>query len=163
MNKNKILFSAIILLALFGLTWFSKPAPSETGATSSGGALAAIETYYDFGEISMKDGNVEKMFRIENRTNEDITLERVTTSCMCTRAFIEGGPENKGPFGMPGHSGIVPKASELIKAGEFRDIRVIFDPNAHGPAGIGLIERVVYLEESSGARTELEFRAVVKP
>ena len=63
---------------------------------------------------------------------------------------------------MPGHGGSVPKVNDTIKAGETREIEVVFDPNAHGPAGVGLIERVVRLEY--GEKTlELNIKAVVTP
>jgi len=52
--------------------------------------------------------------------------------------------------------------NDTIKAGETREIEVVFDPNAHGPAGVGLIERVVRLEY--GEKTlELNIKAVVTP
>ena len=63
---------------------------------------------------------------------------------------------------MPG-MGRVPPANERIKAGESRIIRIVYDPNAHGPAGVGRIEREIYLEDDAGAQTILKFEATVTP
>jgi hypothetical protein len=57
----------------------------------------------------------------------------------------------------------VPKANELIKAGSSLDIEVVYDPAAHGPAGVGAVDRFVYLTEPNGGTLELEIKAVVTP
>ena len=147
------------------MAWAAPNKPATTGAPSviqNTTALTAAETIYDFGAISMKNGDVARSFRITNPTATDIELKTVVTSCMCTKAYIEGGASTKGPFGMPG-MGFVPPADELIKAGESRDIKVVYDPNAHGPAGVGAIDRFVTLTDASGGTLELEIKAMVTP
>ena len=64
---------------------------------------------------------------------------------------------------MPGHSGFVPKANEVVKSGGTLDIEIVYDPNAHGPAGVGSIDRFVYLEDSDGGKLQFEIRANVTP
>ena len=54
-------------------------------------------------------------------------------------------------------------ANEIIKAGESRKIRVVYDPNAHGPAGVGQIDRFIELTDSNGAKLQLEIKANVTP
>jgi len=172
MKSNTTSIIAVILLIFVGLfiwgyagkggTTASVPgAPDSSGASKS--VLTALETLYDFGTISMKNGNVTKEFSVTNPTDKDITVSTVLTSCMCTKAFIvlpDGS--TKGPFGMPG-MGSVPTANEIIKAGESRTIRVVYDPNAHGPAGVGQIDRFIMLTDSSGAALQLEIKALVTP
>lgn len=136
------------------------PAAGESGAASP---LVASETLYDFGTISMKDGNVTKEFTVSNPTSDDLFLSTVLTSCMCTSAFIvRPDGELSGPFKMPG-MGFVPPANETIKAGESRIIRVVYDPNAHGPAGVGPIARQVTLTLDNGAALNLGIKALVTP
>ena len=53
--------------------------------------------------------------------------------------------------------------NETIKAGESRIIRAVYDPNAHGPAGVGPIDRFLILTDSSGSKLELEIKAIVTP
>mgnify|MGYP001612226702 CR=1 FL=1 len=163
-NKNVIVF-ILILVGLGGLMWWGKPAqtsiPGSNAETES--ALPVSEKLYDFGTISMANGKVSKVFKVTNSTAQDITVESVVTSCMCTVAYLGSESGEKGPFGMPGHDGGGAKANEVIKAGESREIKVVYDPNAHGPAGIGPVDRFVYLTETSGGTLELEIRAVVTP
>jgi hypothetical protein len=64
---------------------------------------------------------------------------------------------------MPGHGGPVGRANEIIKAGQSLNIKVVYDPNAHGPAGVGAIDRFIELTEENGGKTQLEIKAVVTP
>ncbi|MDI6734388.1 MAG: DUF1573 domain-containing protein [Patescibacteria group bacterium] len=166
MNKKTIIISAFVMLGIISLMWWgrnnqtTRPSGTNNGGKSS---LVASETLYDFGTISMANGNVDKIFKITNPTDKDITISSIVTSCMCTTAYIEKAGEEKGPFGMSGHGGPVVKANEVIKAGESLDIKVVFNPNAHGPAGVGLIDRLIDLTEANGGLTQLEIKAVVTP
>jgi hypothetical protein len=172
MKSNTISIIAVVLLIFIGLFIWGYSAKNGTTASvqgsseSTGGSksvLTATKTLYDFGTISMKNGNVTKEFTVTNPTNQDITVSTVLTSCMCTVAFVIGPDESmKGPFGMPG-MGYVPPANEIIKAGESRIIRVVYDPNAHGPAGVGRINRFVTLTDASGGKIQLEIKALVTP
>ena len=173
MKSNTISIIAVILLVLVGLFVWGYAGKGGTTASvqnalgsadGSKSALTAPETFYDFGTISMKNGNVTKEFTVVNPTNSDITVSTVVTSCMCTTALIVRPDGSvKGPFGMPGHGGAVPPANELIKAGENRTIRVVYDPNAHGPAGVGQVDRFIALTDSSGGTVQLEIKALVTP
>ncbi|MBI2612383.1 DUF1573 domain-containing protein [Candidatus Kaiserbacteria bacterium] len=165
MDTKTIFAGAIVLLAIGGLFFWGRvnqAASSETPSVRAS-ALAAAEVFYDFGEISMKNGNVEKIFEIENPTDKDITLASLMTSCMCTNAYIVKGAARRGPFGMQGHSGPVPRANEIIPAGGTLAIAVVYDPNAHGPAGVGAIDRFVYLVDDEGGQLSFEIKANVTP
>lgn len=172
MKLNTFSTIAVILLIFVGLfMWGSSGKGGTTAsvqgapgaASTSKSALTALEAFYDFGTISMKNGNVAKEFMVTNPTATDITVSTILTSCMCTSAFVvEPDGSIKGPFKMPG-MGYVPPADELIKAGESRTIRVVYDPNAHGPAGVGRINRFVTLTDSSGGTFQLEIKALVTP
>jgi hypothetical protein len=182
MDKKTIISLIVILVGITGLVWWSKIADSRTLNASIGGSHPAIvrtegdkliaeENFYDFGKISMKDGNVSKIFKVTNPGTADINLTNVSTSCMCTAAYLLREDGSKlGPFGMPGHGGTTDmpghgdgKAGEIIPSGESRDIEVVYDPNAHGPAGVGLVDRFVYLVDENGQKLELEIKAVVTP
>ena len=172
MKSKTLITSVVFVLVIAGL--FAWGAAGRAGTTASvqgasgaaSGAKSALtspETFYDFGTILMKNWNVTKEFTITNPTNEDITLKTVLTSCMCTTAFIvKPDGSAKGPFSMAG-MGYVPPANETIKAGESRIIRVVYDPNAHGPAGVGQIDRFVMLTDSSGGTLQFEIKALVTP
>ncbi|MCR4275860.1 MAG: DUF1573 domain-containing protein [Candidatus Parcubacteria bacterium] len=158
------IFFGLFLWGYSGKTGTATSVQGAPGAASTTkGALTAKEVFYDFGTISMKNGDVSKEFTVSNPTSQDITVSTVLTSCMCTSAFIvEPDGSVKGPFKMPG-MGYIPPANETINAGESRTIRVVYDPNAHGPAGVGQIDRFVTLTDASGGTLQLEIKALVTP
>lgn len=164
MNKT-ITIIALTAIGILSLMWWGKsiqkPLLTNGGPTSAASILTTEEKLYNFGTISMANGNVSTLFTVTNPTSEDIVLKTVQTSCMCTKAYIIKDKE-KGPFGMPG-MGFVPPANETIKTKESIDIRVVYDPAAHGPAGVGPIDRFIYLVDSNGGTLELEIKAVVTP
>lgn len=162
--KKTIIITFLIIAGLIGLIWWGgknqKPKVESTGLKS---VLTSSEYVYDFGSISMKDGYATKEFTVTNPTDKDIDLSTLVTSCMCTKAyFVLPDGKAKGPFGMPG-MGYVPPLNETIKAGESRIVRAVYDPNAHGPAGVGFINRFITLTDSSGNNLKLEIRATVTP
>ncbi|MEK7176849.1 MAG: DUF1573 domain-containing protein [Patescibacteria group bacterium] len=163
--KTTLITLAAVALLFVGLFSFGKGdqtavLPSDAQVNSDN-LLSATETRYDFGTIAMKDGVVKKTFTVSNTSNQDVRVDSVVTSCMCTNAYIINGENKRGPFGMPGHGNSVPKANEILKVGEERVIEVVFDPAAHGPAGVGVIERYVYLVDENGGALQLEIRAEV--
>lgn len=170
MNKT-ILIILASLLAGGGLIFWSynstKTSSQEQNLVSPSGSesglLTAAETNYDFGEVSMAKGLVEHKFVLKNNSTESVKVGRVETSCMCTVAFLltKDGKE-VGPFGMPGHGGPGGRADLTVAPGEEVVVRAVFDPAAHGPAGVGPIERQIVLEVG-GQPLFLDFKAVVKP
>ena len=111
----------------------------------------------------MKRGKVHRLFPVANESDIPVTIQTITTSCMCTEAFLIGGEARKGPFGMPGHGFNSPPVNEVIPAKESRNIEVVFDPAAHGPAGIGRIERSVFIETAEGGTQAITIKALVTP
>lgn len=161
MVKNVIIIG-IVILFMAGLIWIARPKPQNENTGPSPETLVAGEESFDFGEISMAAGNVSHAFKIKNTGNEPITVEKVYTSCMCTTASLILGNKKFGPYGMPGHN-FIPGINEAISPGEEATIEAVFDPTAHGPAGVGLIERAIMIENSAGGPIQLGFSAFVKP
>lgn len=163
-----VLVICVVLIGLFAWGYAGKggTAASVQGVSStkaSQSKLVASEMVYDFGSISMKNGKVTKVFKVTNPTDQDVEVNDIMTSCMCTTAFLETSTGEKGPFGMAGHGGPMVPVDEIIKAGESRDFKVVYDPNAHGPSGVGQIDRFVTLTDVTGAKLDLEIKAVVTP
>lgn len=124
--------------------------------------MSAAETSYDFGDISMAAGKASHRFTFTNSAGSPVEIKKIYTSCMCTQAMLFLGGKKFGPYGMPGH-GIVPPVNQTLAAGSDGAIDIVFDPSAHGPAGIGKIQRSITIESSSGAPLVLQFSANVKP
>jgi hypothetical protein len=170
--KLKTIIISLLVIALIGylLALSYKKSASTTASvqgvenTGAKSLLTATEAFFDFGKISMKDGNTSTEFIVTNTSEKNITIKTLVTSCMCTVAFIiDSEGKTKGPFGMPGHGGAVPPANETVNAGESRKIRAVYDPNAHGPAGVGVINRFITLTDDSGGILQFEIKANVTP
>ena len=163
-NKN-IIGLALAILALGGIIWVARPNSQNSAALSvkSNGTLSVEEANnYDFGTISMAAGKVSHTFKIKNTGNEAVTINSMYTSCMCTTATLKIGGRQKGPYGMPGH-GFIPKINETLNSGEEALVEVVFDPAAHGPAGVGPIQTAIAIENNAGEPVELLFAAIVTP
>ena len=124
--------------------------------------LVSPEPFFSFGNISMAAGKVSHRFEIRNTGASDITVNKIYTSCMCTVATLITPAGRKGPFGMPGHSA-VPAIFETIPPGGNAQVDVVFDPAAHGPAGVGPTDRIVTIRTNESRPLELRFSAMVRP
>ena len=167
MNKKAVIgifLGTIILIG--GLAWIAKPTannPNNGQVNYTASSLKSDTTFFDFGTISMKDGDVTKEFTVTNPTDKDILVTTLETSCMCTKAFmVRPDGTTKGPFGMRS-MGYAWPINDTIKAGENRIVRVVYDPNAHGPAGVGPTDRFAILTEESGGQLQFEIKALVMP
>jgi len=160
------------ILVLGGLVIAAMPGP-DTGnpvtgearassSSASAGTLTALSTKFNFGSVSMAAGKVTHSYRLRNSGTEPVIIRKMYTSCMCTTAALVKAGRKSDAFGMPGHSPI-PTINAPMNPGEEAMIEVVFDPAAHGPAGIGPIERVVTIENSAGRPLELAFAANVRP
>jgi len=163
---NKIFIGIVTIIAVGGVIWIARPT-SQSGNTaslapSSNGTLSAEELNFDFGTISMAAGDVSHAFTIKNTGADPVAIEKIYTSCMCTTALLTLGGKQFGPYGMPGHA-YVPKINKSLSPNEEATVEVVFDPTAHGPAGVGTIQRVVTIENNAGEPLELQFSALVTP
>ena len=173
-TKMKVVIGACAaILVLGGLIIAAMPQPASrsptavelvaAASTPSTGALAAPETNFNFGPVSMARGKVTHRYWIRNAGTDPIIIRKMYTSCMCTTAaLVKSSGRKFDPYGMPGHAPI-PTMNEPMNPGEQAMVEVVFDPAAHGPAGIGPIDRVVTIENSAGRPLELAFTANVTP
>lgn len=169
MNKITVISIIIVLILLAGAVWIARPAPNNSRIksnssilSSSNEALEAEETIFDFGTISMTEGNVKHLFKIKNKGSKPVIIEKIYTSCMCTTASLIINGETSGPYGMPGH-GFIPKINKTLDVGKEAIVEVVFDPAAHGPSGVGQIKRVVTIENNAGQQLNFRITANVTP
>lgn len=172
-NTKIIVGAAVVILVLGGVIIAAQPGPIENTPTAvemvradtainSAGRLTAAETQFGFGSISMASGKVTHRYPIKNVGTEPLLIRKIYTSCMCTTAALIKNGKKSDAYGMPGHTPI-PTINVPIKPQEEAFVEVVFDPAAHGPAGVGPIERVVTIENNAGQPIELEFAALVSP
>lgn len=162
-----VIVIAVGIMVLGGVLFYAQPEPqdhSSMNVESSGNTLnlKLDPINYDFGTISMKNGLVTKAFSVKNEQNEPVKLSELYTSCMCTEAKIKIGSEQYGPFGMLGH-GSMKMLNQSLVPGQEAQLEVTFDPNAHGPSGIGVIERTVTLKSDKGDLANVNIKATVTP
>ncbi len=62
------------------------------GQTRKGALLVADRTTHDFGVIDYRGGDVSCTFVVTNHGDEPLVIERVVTSCSCTKANISRKP-----------------------------------------------------------------------
>lgn len=168
--KTTLLIIALSILIGSGLVLWSYNTAGKSGRSpeneveSGQGQLSVTEPTYDFSEVSMARGLVNHEFVLNNSSSASVKVGAVETSCMCTTAYLKVGESGKevGPFGMAGHSGLKNSANLIVPPGEKLIVRAVFDPAAHGPAGVGPIERQIILEVG-GSPLTLDFKALVKP
>mgnify|MGYP001592941923 FL=1 len=160
MKRTTIISIVAIILVIGGIIWIARSDSQNSAAsliTNSNGIIITEEANYDFGVISMANGKVNHQFKIENTSNEKVIINKVYTSCMCTTASVFDEFGNKlGVFGMPGHDGSS-KADIEISGRKTFIVEAVFDPAAHGPSGVGLAKRSIYIETNSEKMPELEF------
>lgn len=162
--KNIIITIAAIVVIIGGLIWLSASSKQNNDSknTSNNGSLVLEENSFDFGSISMAAGKVDHVFRVKNETSDSAMIEQIYTSCMCTSAYLVQNGKEMGPFGMAGH-GFIPKINQTVASGKEVEVKVVFDPAAHGPAGVGTIDRIVYVEQVGKTPLEIEIKATVTP
>ena len=119
------------------------------------GFLTAEEMTFDFGMVPMYGGKVKHNFTLKNKRQGPLKNSKIYTSCMCTEAMLINGQSKKGPFGMPGHGGLITFANQEIAAGESATMEVEVDPAAHGPQGTGPAKKVVYIEMDDSQKIQL--------
>lgn len=168
MNKKTIFWNMAVLVAVLAVfVWFAGPERGDSSQTASvaGGPdaeLVAEEPFFDFGSIRINGGNVSHAFKIRNTGPKPVLIAKIYTSCMCTSASLIKSDASFGPFGMPGH-GFAKSLNQAIQPNEEVEIEAVFDPAAHGPAGVGRADRAIYLDTGASEPFELRFSAIVTP
>lgn len=157
------LLAVIGLIVYFALNDSAQNSTSAASGSKNSNQLESSEDNFDFGTVPMNNGKVSHAFKLKNDGQEPLLINKVYTSCMCTQAKVISASGQSGPFGMPGHGGAISKANVAINPGEEFTVEAVFDPAAHGPAGVGLAQRSIFLETNStvSPKVELRFRANV--
>lgn len=162
-----VLFLVILpSIAILLLVSFTQGSPQQSDPTEpfntvgiSKSSIRLDKTNYNFGKISQKDGLVETLYTVTNTGAEDIFLKELYTSCGCTKAqLIYADGSVSGLYTMKGHAN--PSdfyVAKSIKPGETVKIKAIFDPNAHGPQGIGYIKRNIMLNTNLKEKSLIQF------
>jgi len=163
-DNRLIIFIVIAAVLIIGGIILGVSLGKGENKSVDAGILLAQEKSFDFGTVSMAQGKVSHSFEIKNGGKNNLILNNINTSCMCTTAVLEKNGQTSPEFGMAGMSHNPVFWSEELAPGETANLIVTFDPAAHGPAGVGLVDRVVsvYSNDPAG-RTDFRITANVTP
>jgi hypothetical protein len=141
MNKTAVGIIFGTLLLLVGVVFLSGKTPLSAQVETEVGAKVLIvnDAMHDWGTIGIKNGDVEHEFEIKNEGTETLKLYNISTSCMCTSAQLFQTDDKSPVFGMHDSSNYTME----VEPGENATVKVVFDPMAHGPSGVGPITRQV--------------------
>lgn len=157
MNERKVItgiIAATLVLIIGGVFLATGTEDKENQQKMNDKVLAVSDDkYFDWGEININDGVVEKEFEIKNDGEETLTLSNVVTSCMCTTAILIKGDEESPEFGMHTKS----RYEMGVASGETAKLKVTFDPAFHGPSGVGPITRQVTVETNDPSNPKLSY------
>ncbi len=146
------------IIVLFAFVTLSACAVSEdfTSMENSGNLITSDSLIHDWGDINIQGGDVSHIFTFTNDGDESLYLKGAATSCMCTTAVYHL-PNGKSStvFGM--HNNPTDWSAE-IKPGENFEVEATFDPMAHGPDAVGVIQRSVTLATSDPDQANLELK-----
>lgn len=148
-NTNTLIIAAMALTAVLAAFIFWGGNTPASAPAESAGFVVVEENDFDLGKVPIRGGLVKRSYVLENKGEEAVKIEKVSTSCMCTEAFLTSAAGKTGPFGMSGHTGGNYKAGVEIGVGEKVILEAVFDPLAHGPEATGKIIREIYLETNS--------------
>lgn len=158
MNEKKVyIFTGIftVVLVVLGLVLVNKSQPTSTPVQADSGANAEVvgETSFDWGQIDIEGGVVDRTFEIKNSGTSDLIVSNIKTSCACTEAIVSINGADSPPFGMHTRS----NWKGTVKPGDVASFRVVFDPMFHGPQGTGPISRIVSVSTNDPENRTLEY------
>jgi len=161
---KQLIWYGLVLVGLLVVISVVTPAPSPDGAAVKqvSSILSSEEAQYDFGNVSMANGLVTHEYQVSNNSDQPILIDKMFTSCMCTEAELAIDGKVYGSFGMPGH-GLMARQIATLAPGQTATVTAKFDPAAHGPAGVGMVDRMVTLVDADGGSLDLGFKAMVTP
>jgi len=155
-----IVFCILIIGA--GVYLLSK-APAKVALSQENGVRIGIDhKQYDFGRVKLTSGLVIHQYPIKNTGNTDLKIANLASSCACTKVYFKSASQESPRASMKGMTKISDWVG-ILKPGENGEIIIEFDPNFHGPQGIGIITRTISFEtnDNQNSYTELSFNGEV--
>lgn len=157
MSDKKVLIGFIIVTVLIligGIFILSKISTTgQISGVSTNVKFSANEKNFDWGQIAYNGPDATKTFTIKNSGTEILKLTNIKTSCACTKAQVVIDGKSSPYFSMHTTSSWIGE----ISPGKEASLTVIFDPDFHGPSGVGTVERLISMETNDAANPQIEF------
>ena len=163
MSKElKIIFIFIFLLPILGFVMLVVKDSSPYPVLSNISGLESAPTSYTLGNVPRLGGLITKEYIVKNTTDKSMKLKKITTSCMCTKAKVIIRNIETPYFSLEHNGDKNAPINIVINPGQEAKVIVQFDPNAHGPQGLGYLDRSIQLMFSNPvAVKELTFNVTV--
>ncbi|MCR4280463.1 MAG: DUF1573 domain-containing protein [Candidatus Komeilibacteria bacterium] len=126
--KKTIIIIGIGLALALAMFYLLKP------PVKIAGQITVDPRLVEWGEIRRSDGLQTAAITVTNIGNDDLIINRLSTSCGCTSAVMDESP---------------------LSPGEKRIMEITFDPTVH-PDEVGPVARVVYLQTNDPDDPEIE-------
>jgi hypothetical protein len=166
-NDFKLMITGIVItfLLIVGISFVFGDRQQKEEAVIASTKIEGLEAkpeIYDLGSVPLNGGLVIKEYEVTNTTSSVLKLKKIATSCMCTKAKVKIGDKETKFFGMEGHGDKNAPVNLEIAVDEVAKVTMEFDPAAHGPQGVGPIDRSIFLTFSDPVgMKELGFKGVV--
>ena len=150
MDKKFLALIAFLSVGIIGIAVLVSNSTSTSNTKASVSKTAGAKIVVDHsskkvGNIPYSGGNLIHVFPVKNAGTKDLEIANITTSCMCTKAYLKQGDNKSEGFGMKGMSASS-SWKGIIKPGETAEIIADFDPTYHGTQGTGPVSRMVSFE-----------------
>jgi hypothetical protein len=153
---TKLIYGLLSLLVIASIATVAivianNPAVKSGVAAAANSPLEIDRLEHDYKDIPIRGGKAITTFTLSNNSSETIAINKITTSCMCTEAIIDGKV-----FGMHGN----PYAFIEIAPNSKKTMQIEFDPMAHGdvPEALGQVTRLVYVGTNSTVTPQLQLK-----
>lgn len=138
LSEEEIIMRAV---KKFGLNSLAKDETKQAvrlelalGAAADAPKIVFEADKQDLGVISQSDNLASTSFNFKNDGKSGLVIDKLSTSCGCTSAAVVYRGEEGPTFTMPGHGKANPEDwSVTIAPGESAELKVYYDPKAHGP------------------------------
>lgn len=146
------------LLIVGGAVWIFSKAPAKATLSKEKSVQMAIDhREYSFGTVKLSEGIVEHRYPLKNAGQKDLKIANLASSCACTKVYFKSASGESPQASMKGMS----KPSVwvgVLKPGESGEMVMRFDPNFHGPTGVGKIARSLSFETNDPSQSYVELQ-----
>lgn len=158
MNKKFVIGIIVFILLIFGLAiaFAGKGSQKAIVEKTLGAKIEIDHSSKELGNMEYDKGIVIHSFPVKNIGTKDLEIANMVTSCMCTNVYLKDKSGKSAEFGMKGMTS-PSDWKGIIKPGEKAEIVAAFDPQYHGPQGVGPISRTVSMETNDPDHPYVEF------
>ncbi|MCL5435436.1 MAG: DUF1573 domain-containing protein [Patescibacteria group bacterium] len=157
MDKKILVLISLFPLAILGIAVFVFGSRENKAVVqkTAGSKIAVAVSSKSVGNIPYDAGHLIETFSIKNVGDKNLEVANMTTSCMCTKAYLKQGTVKSDEFGMKGMT--APSSWKgIIKPGETAEVVMDFDPQYHGPQGVGPVTRTLSFETNDPDKPYVE-------